>query len=376
MSGLLTVSIVLMEAGIVGIPYIGKTTLFNALTALGVKSEGGAGRPNVGVAQVPDLRLETISQYIDTKKLVPATIHLVDVAGLVAGASKGEGVGNKFLSHVRNVDALIYVVRCFDDLGIPHVAGDVNPVRDIDQVDTELMLADLEQVEAMLDKAQRNARTGDREAKLRLQVIEACIAALGEGRPVSSLMGSGGMLDSAEGRDVIKSTALLTAKAVLYVANVGEDDLDGQSDYVKQMADYAAERDAAVVPVCAKLEAELTELDKSERAEMLEGLGLSEPALNVLARTIYQALGQQSFFTAGPKEIRAWAVPTGARAPVAAGVIHSDMQRGFIRVEVHTVGDLEEHKSEVAIRSAGKLRTEGKNYVMQEGDVCHFLFNV
>lgn len=365
-----------MEAGIVGIPYIGKTTLFNALTALGVNSEGGAGRPNVGVAQVPDPRLGTISQYIDTQKIIPETIHLVDVAGLVAGASTGEGVGNKFLSHVRNVDALIHVVRCFDDMGVPHVAGGVDPVRDIDQVDTELMLADLEQVESMLDKAQRNARTGNREAKLRLQAIEACIAVLDEGRPVSSLMGYGGILNSVEGRDVIKSSALLTAKAVLYVANVGEDDLDGQSEYVKQMVDYAAQRDAAVVPVCAKLEAELTELDKSERVEMLEGLGLSEPALNVLARTIYQTLGQQSFFTAGPKEIRAWAVPAGVLAPVAAGVIHSDIERGFIRVEVYTVGDLEEHKSEAAIRSAGKLRTEGKNYVMEEGDVCHFLFNV
>ena len=365
-----------MEAGIVGIPYIGKTTLFNALTALGVAGEGGAGRPNVGVAQVPDPRLKTINQYIETKKVVSATIQLVDVAGLVAGASKGEGMGNKFLSHVRNVDALIHVVRCFDDPGMPHVAGSVDPVRDIEQVETELMLADLEQVEAMLDKAQRNARTGDREAKLRLQVIETCIAALSEGRCVSSLMGGGGAVDSGGGRDVIKGTALLTAKPVLYVANVGEDDLDGQSDHVKHMTDYAAQRDAMVVPVCAKLEAELMELDETERGEMLEGLGLAEPALNVLARATYQVLGQESFFTTGPKEIRAWAVPVGTRAPEAAGVVHSDMQRGFIRVEVHTVGDLEAHKTEAAIRAAGKLRTEGKDYVIQEGDVCHFLFNV
>lgn len=365
-----------METGIIGIPYIGKTTLFNALTALGVASDGGGGRPNVGVAQVPDARLVMINQYIETKKIMPATIQLVDVAGLVAGASKGEGLGNKFLSHVRNVDALLHVVRCFDDPDVPHVAGSVDPVRDIEQVETELMLADLEQVETMADKARRQARTGDREAKLRVEVIDACIAALGVGNTIASLLGEGGALHSHESQNIIRNIALLTAKPMLYVANVGEDDHEGNGEHARHMAEYVRGRGGAVVCVCAKLAAELVELDEADRTEMLEGLGLTEPALNVLARATYQLLGLHSFFTAGPKEIRAWTVPSGAHAPDAAGVIHSDLQRGFIRAEVYTVADLEQHHSETAIRAAGKLRTEGKDYVIQDGDVCHILFNV
>ena len=363
-----------MESGIIGIPYIGKTTLFNALTSLGVTGDGGAGKPNVGVAQVPDPRLTTINRYIETKKIMSATIQLVDVAGLVAGASEGKGAGNRFLSHVRNVDALLHVVRSFDDPNVPHVTGSIDPVRDLEQVETELMLSDLEQVEGMLHKARRQARTGDRDAKLRLELLETCEAALSDGKPVSSL--SGGIVESPEARTVIRSMTLLSAKPVLYVANVSEDDLDGGSDRVARVRDFAAARGGLVVPICAKLEAELTELEESERAEMLEGLGLAEPAMNVLARAAYQLLGLHSFFTAGPKEIRAWTVPIGATAPESAGTVHSDIQRGFIRAEVYTVADLEEHHSEAALRAAGKLRTEGKDYVVQDGDVCHFLFNV
>ncbi len=365
-----------MEAGIVGLPFVGKTALFNALTALNVSggAGGSAARPNVGVVNVPDPRLGLIAQFIETKKIVPATLQLVDVAGLVAGASRGEGLGNRFLAHVRGVEALLHVVRCFDDPNVPHVEGSVDPVRDIEQVETELMLADLDQVEGMTDKAHKQARTGDKEAKRRLEVIEACQAALSEGRPVSSLQD--GPMGNPEARNVVKSIALLTAKPVLYVANVGEQDMQGIGAHAKCVRAYAESRGGAAVAVCAKLEAELVELDESERNEMLEGLGLTEPALAVLARAAYGLLGMHSFFTAGPKEIRAWPIPVGFTAPLAASTIHSDMQRGFIRAEVFSIEDLKEHHSEQALRSAGKLRVEGKNYVMQDGDVCHFLFNV
>ena len=360
-----------MEAGIVGLSYIGKTTLFNALTALGVAAETGASnKPNIAVVQVPDPRLETIAGFIPTKKIVPATIQLVDVAGLVAGASEGRGAGNRFLAHLRDVDALVHVVRCFEDPSVPHVHGRVDPVSDVEEVETELILADLEVVENSMRNAERKARTGDKEASARLALMKRCEAALSEGTPISSVE-----LDEAE-RRLLKSFALLSAKPVLYVANVGEDDLAGEGEPAQALRAWVTSRGGAMVSVCAKLEAELIELDEAGRAEMLEALGLAEPALNVLARAIYNLLGLQSFFTAGPKEVRAWAVRQGATAPEAAGQIHSDMQRGFIRVEVYSVEDLERYKSEQAIKAAGKMRIEGKHYVVQEGDVCHFLFNV
>lgn len=362
-----------MEAGIVGLPYIGKTTLFNALTSLGVKADGAVDKPNIGMVQIPDPRLSLINQYIETKKIVPATLQLVDVAGLVAGASEGKGMGNKFLAHIRNVEAMLHVVRCFENSDVPHVTGSVDPVRDIEQVETELMLADLEVVESSLSNAQRRARTGDKEAKARLDLMQQCEAALSEGTPVKQLdLGK-------EDQRLLKSFALLTAKPILYVANVGDDDLAGESKHVLKVRQYVETRGmtgSLVVPICAKLEAELVELDELERAEMLEGLGLSEPALNVLARAAYTVLGLHSFFTAGPKEIRAWTVPIGSTAPQAAGAIHSDFERGFIRVEVYRVDDLEENQSEQAIKAAGKMRIEGKHYIMNDGDVCHYLFNV
>ena len=359
-----------MEAGIVGLPYVGKTSVFNALTSLGVRAESSSAKPNVGVVSVPDPRLDLICKYIETKKVVPATLQVVDVAGLVSGASEGKGAGNKFLTHLREVDALLHVVRCFDDPSVPHIEGSVDPVRDIEEVETELALADLEVVENTLNNAQRKARTGDKDAKVRLGLMERCQNWLGEGRPVRS------MEMNEEERRLLRSFTMLTTKPVLYVANVAEDDLAGESDYVKQVRAYVSQHGGEVVPVCAKLEAELAELDPAERGEMLEGLGLTEPALNVLARAAYRVLGMQSFFTAGPKENRAWTVPIGATAPQAAGVIHSDFERGFIRVEVHSVEDLAQYSSEKAIREAGKLRVEGKSYIMQDGDVCHFLFNV
>jgi GTP-binding protein YchF len=373
-----------MEVGLIGLPYIGKTTVFNALTALGADAGGGAAKPNIGVVQVPDPRLHTINKYIETKKITHATIQIIDIAGLVSGSSKGQGMGNKFLSHIRDVDAIVHVVRCFEDDNVHHVNKTIDAARDCDEVETELILADLEVVEKALPKAQRNARTGDKQAKRRLEVLEQCYERLGEGLPIRALD-----LDEESVKE-LRSFSMLTAKPVLYVANVGEDDLSGEGEQVTALRKHIEDQhqswaaghgdnsqpSAIVVPICAKLEAELAELEDSERQEMLDAMGLSEPALNVLARACYRLMGLQSFFTAGIKEIRAWTIRIGATGPEAAGAIHSDMQRGFIRVETHSIADLEEYGTEQAIKNAGKLRVEGKNYVMQDGDVCHILFNV
>ena len=365
-----------MEAGIVGLPYVGKTALFSALVAGHAPGEAPGGvKANVGVVPVPDPRLATITKFITTKKIVPASLKLVDVPGLARGASTGSGMGNKFLSAVRNVDALVHVVRCFDtSTGVPHVEDTVDPARDVETSDTELILADLEQLEGLLDKAQRNARTGDKEAKLRLELVEASLKALGDCRPLRTLADQS-PFNSPDARKVLAALMPLTIKPMLYVANVGEDDVNGQDPLVANLRE-AVGAQGIVVPVCAKLEAELAELPEAERGEMLTAMGLAEPAIAVLARAVYKLLGLQSFFTTGPDENRAWTIPAGATAPQAAGVIHSDFERGFIRVEVHSVDELVQYGSEKAIREAGKLRIEGKHYVMQDSDVCHFLFNV
>jgi len=362
-----------MEAGIVGLPNVGKSTLFNALTAAGADANNYPFctiDPNVGIVPVPDDRLSTINRYITTQQVVPASLRLVDIAGLVKGASEGEGLGNQFLSHIRQVDAICQVVRCFENDDILHVDGAIDPVRDIETIETELMLADLQTVENALDRAQRQARTGDKEARARVAMLNDCQAALAEGRPIRSL-------DlSADAAKQTKGLGLITAKRVLFIANVDESDPTGEGPLVQRVRAYAAEHGGAVVPVCARIESELSELDEADRAEMLDSLGMTEPALATVARAAYDLLGLQSFYTAGPKEIRAWAIEQGATAPEAAGVIHTDMQRGFIRAEIYHVDDLVAHGSEAAIKAAGKLRVEGKNYVMQDGDVCHFLFNL
>ena len=362
-----------MEAGIVGLPNVGKSTLFNALTLSQAAQSANYPfctiEPNEGMVSVPDGRLDRITALIPPQKVIPAALKLVDIAGIVKGASEGQGLGNKFLAHIREVDAILQVVRCFDDPDVIHVAGAVDPVADMETIELELLLADLQHLENLLPKAERNARGPDKDAKAKVEVLKKCQAHLTAEKPIRTLE-----LTPAEHKS-IKELGLLSAKPILYVANVDETDLAGTGRLVEQVRQAAGAAGADVVVVCAKLEAELAELDAADRAEMLADVGLTEPALAVLARAAYKTLGLQSFFTAGEKEVRAWTVPVGATAPQAAGVIHTDFEKGFIRAEIYSLEDLEAFTSEKEIRAAGKLRVEGKEYLMQDGDICHFLFN-
>jgi GTP-binding protein YchF len=362
-----------MEAGIVGLPNVGKSTLFNALTMSKAAQSANYPfctiEPNEGMVSVPDGRLGRIVKFIPPQKVIPAALKLVDIAGIVKGASEGQGLGNKFLSHIREVDAILQVVRCFEDPDVIHVAGKVDPVSDMETIEIELMLADIQHLENMLPKLERAAKSADKEAKAKVEATRKCLAHLGAQKPLRTLA-----LDEAE-RAAVREFGLLTAKPILYVANVDETDLAGKGPLVQAVRAAAAAAGADVVPVCAKLEAEIAELDEPDRAEMLAGAGLAEPALAVLARAAYKTLGLQSYFTAGEKEVRAWTIPVGTTAPQAAGVIHSDFEKGFIRAEIYSLEDLESHTSEKEIRAAGKLRVEGKEYVMRDGDICHFLVN-
>ena len=359
-----------MEAGIVGLPNVGKSTLFNALTLS--KSAASANypfctiEPNEGIVSVPDNRLQRITKYIVPQEVIPAVLKLVDIAGIVKGASEGEGLGNKFLSHIRQVDAILQVVRCFEDEDVIHVSGNVDPIADIETIETELTFADMEAVASGMEKAKKTARSGDKEAKMRVEVLEACNTHLEQGNPLRTMD-----LNELQWKSV-NSFGFLTAKPIMYVANVAEDDLEGKSPLVDKVREHATAVGAGLAVVCAKIESEIAELEPEERIEMLEAVGLAEPALAVLAREAYRTLGLESYFTAGEKEVRAWTIPTGATGPEAAGVIHTDFEKGFIRAEVFTVDDLEEHGSEAEIKKAGKLRVEGKTYVVKDGDICHF----
>ena len=370
-----------MEAGIVGLPNVGKSTTFNALTrakALAANYPFATIEPNIGIVPIPDPRLEIICSFIKTQKTVPAALRLVDIAGIVRGASQGEGLGNKFLSHIREVDAILHVVRCFTKAPggeeIIHVEHTVDPIRDIETIETELILADLQTIEGALPKAERAAKSGEKEAIARASVLKKLYPVLNDAKPARGVIA--GITDPEE-RRVIKSLGMLSAKPVLYIANVDEDDVHGTGEMAMRVRARAAEEKMQIVPVCARIEAELSEVsDPAELKEMLAMYDMAEPALNALARAAYTLLGLQSYYTAGEKEVRAWTVAVGATAPQAAGVIHTDFERGFIRAEIYSVADLQKFHSEKAIKEAGKMRIEGKDYVMQDADVCHFLFNV
>jgi hypothetical protein len=360
------------KCGIVGMPNVGKSTLFNALTRAGIGAENFPFctiDPNTGVVPVPDPRLEAVATLAGSAKVVPSAMEFVDIAGLVAGASKGEGLGNKFLAHIRETEAIAHVVRCFVDDNVVHVAGKVSPVDDIEVINTELALADLDTVERVYDRTRRTANAGDKDAKVLAAVLEKVREGLNQGRPVRALR------LASEERARLRELHLLTAKPVLYIANVAEDGFD-DNPMLDAVVELARTESAEVVPICNKIESEIAELEEDEKADFLESLGFDEPGLNRVIRAGYHLLGLHHFFTAGPKEARAWTIPIGTRAPQAAGVIHTDFEKGFIRAEVIGYDDFVACGGEQGAKDAGKWRLEGKEYVVQDGDVILFRFNV
>ena len=361
-----------IQCGIVGLPNVGKSTLFNALTKAGIQAENYPFctiDPNVGVVPVPDPRLDALAAIVKPKQIIPATVEFVDIAGLVAGAAQGEGLGNQFLAHIRETDAIAHVVRCFENDDVIHVVGKVNPRSDIETINTELALADLATVEKALQRAEKAAKAGGRELLERKALLERVRAYLDTSAPLRTLK-----LATGE-REALRELFLLTAKPVLYIANVAEDGFH-DNPLLDQVREIARQESAEVVPVCAAIEAELVELEESDLAEFLADYGLAEPGLDRVIHAAYQLLGLQTYFTAGPKEVRAWTVRIGSTAPQAAGVIHSDFERGFIRAEVIAYADYIAHGGEAGARETGKWRLEGRDYIVQEGDVMHFRFNV
>ncbi|CAM3641524.1 redox-regulated ATPase YchF [Bordetella sputigena] len=361
-----------LQCGIVGLPNVGKSTLFNALTKAGIPAENYPFctiEPNVGVVEVPDPRLQKLAEIVSPERILPATVEFVDIAGLVAGASQGEGLGNQFLSHIRETDAIVNVVRCFEDPNVIHVAGKVDPIADIEVIETELALADLQTAEKALHRYNKTARSGDKEAQRLVAALEKCIAQLNQAKPVRSV-------DlTQEERALIGPLCFITSKPAMYVGNVSDDGFT-DNPLLDRLTEFAKSRNAPVVAICAAIESEIVDLPEEDRAAFLADMGMEEPGLNRLIRAAFKLLGLQTYFTAGVKEVRAWTIPIGATAPQAAGVIHTDFERGFIRAQTISYEDYIACKGEQGAKEAGKMRAEGKEYVVQDGDVMNFLFNV